>query len=293
MAQAVKTGSAKKNGPAIFFVHVPIASPDAATPAGKHHAERDRESGQESRSERAGLEILYRLPLHPPAKPPPPPLRPLPPHPRPHVHLPPPPRPLAPPPLTTAATHLPALHLPALRLIADSIAQQRQLSSRLLLAHPLTLALAFAVLAAVAQVVLARPHGSWALVGTTWAGCVMALLVGYGEAVIGCAVLRIVAGERERGKGKRGRGGEEGAGEGVDGGVEVEGEGCGEGLLEEAVRVAVVERGCEAVEFAEVHANSGRVLPKIFNGGFDRREQRARKTLQEVVDAQMATGRKR
>ena len=40
-------------------------------------------------------------------------------------------------------------------------------------------------------------------------------------------------------------------------------------------------------------ADSGRVLPNIFNGGFDRREQRARKTLQEVVDAQIAAGRKR
>ena len=40
-------------------------------------------------------------------------------------------------------------------------------------------------------------------------------------------------------------------------------------------------------------ADSGRVLPRVFNGGFDRREARARKTLQQVVEAQKVAGRKR
>ena len=41
-------------------------------------------------------------------------------------------------------------------------------------------------------------------------------------------------------------------------------------------------------------ADSGRVLLKAFNGGFERREQKARKMLMEVVDAQKAApGRKR
>lgn len=39
--------------------------------------------------------------------------------------------------------------------------------------------------------------------------------------------------------------------------------------------------------------DSGRVLPGVFNGGFDRREARARRTLQQVVEAERGAGRKR
>ena len=59
--------------------------------------------------------------------------------------------------------------------------------------------------------------------------------------------------------------------------------GMGRGLLEEAVKVCA-ERGWSAPAFADDHANSGRVLPGIFNGGFDRREKKARDMLEKVVE---------
>ena len=97
----------------------------------------------------------------------------------------------------------------------------------------------------------------------------------YGDVVIGCVVLRIVLGERERererdrererekGKGRKKVGGGGGGGGNAKKGLirawtvglRWRGRGVGRGLLEEAVRVAVVERGCETVEFAEVHAS--------------------------------------
>ncbi|KAL8761973.1 MAG: hypothetical protein Q9184_001959 [Pyrenodesmia sp. 2 TL-2023] len=66
------------------------------------------------------------------------------------------------------------------------------------------------------------------------------------------------------------------------------GHGVGRGLLEEGVRVAR-EKGCVGggVEFdGAAHANSHRVLPEMFNKGFDRREKQARKMLEEVVKEQ-------
>ncbi|KAL9005799.1 MAG: hypothetical protein Q9188_001417 [Gyalolechia gomerana] len=72
------------------------------------------------------------------------------------------------------------------------------------------------------------------------------------------------------------------------------GNGVGRGLLEEGVRVAV-QRGCilgggKGVEFEGGHANSHRVLPEMFNRGFERSERRARAVLEEVV-AEVGGGR--
>ncbi|KAI9876760.1 MAG: hypothetical protein M1830_005763 [Pleopsidium flavum] len=229
------------------------------------------------------------------------------------------------PSLTTTPATIPPDKLTALRLIADSIAQQRQLASRLLIFHPLSLALFTLLLALVAQVLYTSPS-DLALVGTTWAGLVMAGLVavrwavsGYlvlaeevgwgwledgkgdggdevvvtrwGEEIIGVVVFRVV---RDDGGGKGRRKG--GKGKGVIRAwtvrLKFRGKGVGTGLLEEVVRVCR-ERGVEGVEFAEGHANSGRVLPKIFNGGFERREAKARKMLEEVVEAQAGSAKKR
>ncbi|KAI4206130.1 MAG: hypothetical protein LQ346_001273 [Caloplaca aetnensis] len=71
--------------------------------------------------------------------------------------------------------------------------------------------------------------------------------------------------------------------------------GVGRGLLEEGVRVAR-EMGCVTagavggvggVDFDWAgHANSHRVLPGMFNKGFERRERQARKMLDEVLKEQ-------
>ncbi|KAI4220792.1 MAG: hypothetical protein L6R36_007367 [Xanthoria steineri] len=63
------------------------------------------------------------------------------------------------------------------------------------------------------------------------------------------------------------------------------GKGVGRGLLEECVRVAK-EKGCGRVEFEREHANSHKVLPDIFNKGFERREKRAKAVLVEVMKEQ-------
>ncbi|KAL9089399.1 MAG: hypothetical protein Q9165_005720 [Trypethelium subeluteriae] len=89
------------------------------------------------------------------------------------------------PPLNTTLAKTFEDKLGALKLIADSVAQQRQFASRILIFHPLNLALFGACLALVARLVL-RYQGSgdarWlgadmALVGTTWAGFAMAALL--------------------------------------------------------------------------------------------------------------------
>ena len=61
------------------------------------------------------------------------------------------------------------------------------------------------------------------------------------------------------------------------------GKGVGGALLEEAVRFSR-EKGWSGPVFAVDHANSGRVLPQIFNGGFDAREKRARRALESYVE---------
>ncbi|KAL8788013.1 MAG: hypothetical protein Q9213_001905 [Squamulea squamosa] len=63
------------------------------------------------------------------------------------------------------------------------------------------------------------------------------------------------------------------------------GKGVGRGLLEEGVRVAK-EKGVVKVEFEREHANSHKVLPDVFNGGFERREKRAKDMLVEVLKEQ-------
>ncbi|KAL8671876.1 MAG: hypothetical protein Q9168_003642 [Polycauliona sp. 1 TL-2023] len=64
------------------------------------------------------------------------------------------------------------------------------------------------------------------------------------------------------------------------------GKGVGRGLLEECVRIAK-EKGCGGrVEFESGHANSHKVLPEIFNKGFERRERSAKSILAEVMKEQ-------
>lgn len=65
----------------------------------------------------------------------------------------------------------------ALKLVADSVAQQRQMASRAVMSSPLTTAL-FIALTILVSNLLVREKGDWALVFTTMGGVVMAGLVG-------------------------------------------------------------------------------------------------------------------
>lgn len=230
----------------------------------------------------------------------------------------------APPPLPELRTYVATAdddRVAGLKLVADSIAQQRQLASRALLAHPAHLALYVAVLAAIAQY-LYRRASDLPLVMTTWAGVTMAALAGvrwatggyiflaeevnwewlgedtmvvvrWGEEVIGALVLgwadEVGGGRRGKGRGKK-------CGRGVVRAwtvrLKYRGKGVGEGLLEEAVRVCM-ERGAEGVEFAEDHANSKRLLPKFYNGFLDKRDRRARKALEKVANEKGNFGQRR
>jgi GNAT superfamily N-acetyltransferase len=201
--------------------------------------------------------------------------------------------------------------IPALRLIADSVAQQRQTAARAVIFHPLFLSL-MAALVAIVYKVLYTSQSDLPLIGTTSAGCVMAGLLGvrgltggyieeaervgkwawlnspspegegqeqeqvvlvtqFGERVIGAVVLRGVTTDKKV--------------TGVIRAWTVErryrGKGVGVGLLEEAVQLCK-EKGWEGPVFDEEHANAKRVLPGLFNGGFERREKWARKTLEGV-----------
>ncbi|KAF2494156.1 hypothetical protein BU16DRAFT_591138 [Lophium mytilinum] len=208
-----------------------------------------------------------------------------------------------------------------LKLVADSVAQQRQLTARVLIFHPLHLAALTAVLAVVSQYLYAS-SGDLVLVGTTWGGVVMACLaavrwaggayifhaetidwawlggdevvvVRWGEEVIGGLVLgwseEGLAAKRARGKGGR-------RGLGLVRGWAVtqkyRGKGIGGSLLEEAVRVAG-ERGAKGIEFAEEHANALRILPAFYNGFLDKRDARAARALEKVANAKGSFGKRR
>lgn len=202
----------------------------------------------------------------------------------------PPPSPLPPslpsslPTLTTHPTTTNAQKVAALRLIADSVAQQRQAASRALITHPLPLSFAFLVLALLAQYV------SFPIMMTTSAGIVMSLLVAVRGATGGYLVAAEQigwkwledgsAGDDDAAKWKA-RGGDETIvlvtawGEEIIGalamrvlkkekralvrawtvGLKYRGKGVGKNLLEEGVRLAMTERGCRGVEFEDGHAS--------------------------------------
>ncbi|TVY23665.1 hypothetical protein LHYA1_G006564 [Lachnellula hyalina] len=222
------------------------------------------------------------------------------------------------PPLTTRVLVSEPDKVAALKLVADSIAQQRQAASRAAIFHPLTIAVYIGLLAIVSQL-LYKTREDIGIVATTGAGVTMACLIlvrgltsgyinlaeelnwnfltvnnndgeedvvigsRYGEEIIGALVLRL---ERNgNGSGKKGR---KLGGKGVVRAwtvrIKYRGKGVGTELLEEAVRVTRERMGGSAeVGFAAEHANSQMVLPELFNGGFRKREAKAAKTLDGVV----------
>jgi Acetyltransferase (GNAT) family len=227
------------------------------------------------------------------------------------------------PPLTTNVLTDPEDRILALKLVADSVAQQRQAASRAVIFHPIFAAI-WVLLNALVFQWLYKDRSDLGIVICTAGGMTMAMLVGvrmvtgpylseaetitwswlsnpetgdedlligskFGEDVIGALVLRL---ERPGGAGGKRKGKVVkigGKGKGIirawTTGLKYRHKGIGTALLEEAVRVTREKCGKEAeVGFASDHANSKMVLPNIFNGMFRRREQEAIKLLSSVVD---------
>jgi hypothetical protein len=214
----------------------------------------------------------------------------------------------------------------ALKLIADSIAQQRQQSAFTLATHPLPLSVLIAVLAAIY-------HFAWAQKPTTRdAGTIMMLTSGAVMTYL-LAIRLLTAGYLRAAEAvswdfllpptttATTEAGEEdvviGTHYGSDligalvlrlertpsnGGKGVirawttrlryRGKGIGGDMLREAVRVTRERLGPDAgVEFAREHANGVRVLPEMFEGGFRKGEVRARKALAGVLAEGQGRGR--
>ncbi len=231
--------------------------------------------------------------------------------------------------MTTTTLTTPEDKVAALKLVADSIAQQRQFAARAVIFHPLTLA-AYVLLLALVTQFLYTDSGDLGILLTTAAGVTMACLVGvrgltsgylslaeafnwdfalnedgeedvilgsrYGDELIGALVLRLEPhaassnGKRKSSKGRQG-------GNGVVRAWTVRNryrrKGVGTELLEEAVRVSRERLGRDAaVGFAAGHANSKMVVPEIFNGGFRRRERMAGRLLESVVAGVDGNGRR-
>ena len=208
----------------------------------------------------------------------------------------------------------------ALKLVADSVAQQRQLAAKAIIYHPITIAVYVLVLAIASQF-LYKSTSDIPLIVTTCAGITMTLLVGvragtneyinlaeafntsflenddgeqdivigsrYGEGIIGALILRIERNGHGNGK-KKPKGSGKTGGTGLVRAWTVKqryrGAGVGTELLEEAVRLTREKVGNSAeIGFAAEHANSKMVLPEMFNRGFRKREVMAAMALEAVI----------
>jgi hypothetical protein len=217
------------------------------------------------------------------------------------------------PPLSTYPLTDSAERLLALKLIADSIAQQRQVASKAIIVHPFSLSLWVLMLGVVYQFIYKTPADIGVFV-TTVAGISMSMLVGvrmltggylqeaeglkwdflrdpvsgeedvligtkYGAEIIGALALRL-----EKSGGKKKKGGK-GLVRAWTTKLRYRHKGIGTGLLEEAVRVTRERLGKEAeLGFAADHANSKILVPGVFGNIFKYRERMALKLLEEVEE---------
>lgn len=166
----------------------------------------------------------------------------------------------------------------ALKLVADSIAQMRQMANNSLIFHPLNLTVLVAVLSLAIRVLMSRGHDPF-MIATTCTGVIMIALVviryvtqdylwaaemvkwdwldnadvvvtRFGDEVIGTAIVEWVSGEGRQKRKKAWRG------EIIAWTVRMKyrRKGVGTALLEEAVRHSRT-KSAEALEFADEHAS--------------------------------------
>jgi ribosomal protein S18 acetylase RimI-like enzyme len=216
----------------------------------------------------------------------------------------------------------------ALKLVADSIAQQRQFASRTIMFHPLFIA-TYVLLLAIMTKFLYKDVGDIGIVITTGAGVSMAVLVAvrsctagyihlaeeftwafatnedgeqdiiigsrYGEELIGALILRLE--RNSNGGGKKKSKGFKTGGEALIRAwtvrIKYRGTGVGTELLEEAIRVSREKLGNSAkIGFAVEHANSKMILPAMFNGGFNMKEAKAAKALEKTLQSMDPSNRR-
>jgi len=107
----------------------------------------------------------------------------------------------------------------------------------------------------------------------------------YGDNIIGAAILRLERNGNGKKKTKNGKTGGKGIVRAWTTKMRYRGTGIGTELLEEAVRITREKLGNSAeIGFAAEHAHSKAVLPETFNGGFRKRESKAARTLEAVVE---------
>lgn len=225
------------------------------------------------------------------------------------------------PELTTTTLTSESDKIDALKLIADSVAQQRNLAARAIIFNPLIMALYMCLMGIMIQY-LYKTKGDIGIVVTTGAGVTMACLVAvrtatanyvfhaeemkwewaqnedgeddiiigsrFGDEVIGATVLRLERNGYGGSKKKKANGktGGKGLVRAWTVRIKYRGKGVGTELLEEAVAVTREKLGNSAeIGFAAEHANSKMVLPDFFNGSFKKREARAARALEKVVES--------
>jgi hypothetical protein len=221
----------------------------------------------------------------------------------------------------------------ALKLVADSIAQQRQTSSFSLVFHPTTLPVVIAGLAWTyhyAWNVRDRDLGTLLTLGS---GIVMTYLLAirfvtskyiklaeevnwewvvcedgepdtiigakFGDEMIGALVMRLEPGQPTSPAGKKkGRAATLKGGKGVIRAwttkLRYRRRGVGGDMLREAVRLTREKCGKDAeIFFTSRHANSQMVLPQLYNGAFRKQEKKATQALNQVLDDWDGSKRKR
>lgn len=226
------------------------------------------------------------------------------------------------PPLVTSVLTTEDEKIAALKLVADTIAQQRNAAARAIIFNPMVLA-GYVLLLAVLNNYLYSTISDIGLVLTTSAGITMACLVAvravtapyitmaeefnfkfikspdgdedlvigskYGDEIMGACILRLEPNPSSPSKNKKSKGGKNG-GKGVVRAwavrVRYRGNGVGTELLEKAVETTKEKLGNSAeVGFAKEHANSKMVLPNWLNSGFKKAERRAAGALARVVES--------
>lgn len=191
----------------------------------------------------------------------------------------------------------------ALKLVADSMAQQRQAANQALIFHPLNLSVGVGILAVVSRTLFEYGYDT-ITVFTTGVGIVMALFAAcriftqkyinaaeslnmdfvdksdvfitkFGNEVIGAA---IVEWQSPDSKAKRSKRASQGVIKAWTVRMRFRNKSVGSGLLEDAVAEAR-KKGAESLVFADDHANSLRPINKMYNGAMDKRDEKSRALL--------------